>query len=65
MTAPHIVDPASVLTEALTDASPDLMRNLLQTMINAFLPITPEFNGWGETTNGRRFDDLRPFELIS
>ena len=57
MTAPHIVDPASVLTEALTDASPDL--------INAFLPITPEFNGWGETTNGQRFDDLRPFELIS
>ena len=55
MTAPHIVDPASVLTEALTDASPDLMRNLLQT----------EFNGWGETTNGQRFDDLRPFELIS
>lgn len=39
MTAPHIVDPASVLTEALTDASPDLMRNLLQTMINAFLGL--------------------------
>jgi len=35
MTAPHIVDPASVLAEALTDASPDLMRSLLQTMINA------------------------------
>ena len=37
MTAPHIVDPAGVLAEALTDASPDLMRNLLQTMINALL----------------------------
>ena len=31
MTALHIVDPASVLAEALTDASPDLMRSLLQT----------------------------------
>ena len=29
MTAPHIVDPAGVLAEALTDASPDLMRSLL------------------------------------
>ena len=37
MTAPHIVDPATVLGEALTDASPDLMRHLLQTMINALL----------------------------
>jgi transposase-like protein len=37
MTAPHIVDPATVLGEALSDASPDLMRHLLQTMINALL----------------------------
>ncbi|MCQ9165467.1 IS256 family transposase [Arthrobacter sp. STN4] len=37
MTAPHIVDPAGVLTEVLGDASPDLMRHLLQTMINALL----------------------------
>ena len=37
MTAPHIVDPAGVLSEALSDASPDLMRSLLQTMINALL----------------------------
>ncbi|MCB8913980.1 transposase, partial [Rhodococcus rhodochrous] len=37
MTAPHIVDPAGVLHQALTDASPDLMRELLQTMINALL----------------------------
>ena len=35
MTAPHIVDPAGLLAEALSDASPDLMRQLLQTMINA------------------------------
>ena len=37
MTAPHIVDPARLLGEALVEASPDLMRGLLQTMINALL----------------------------
>jgi transposase-like protein len=37
MTAPHIVDPAGLLVEALSDASPDLMRSLLQTMINVLL----------------------------
>ena len=37
MTASHIRDPASVLSEALGDASPGLMRHLLQTMINALL----------------------------
>jgi putative transposase len=37
MTAPHIVDPATVLGEALSDASPDLMGHLLQTMIHALL----------------------------
>jgi putative transposase len=37
MTAPHIVDPAGLLSEALAEASPDLMRSLLQTMINALL----------------------------
>ncbi|MGJ9404566.1 IS256 family transposase [Arthrobacter sp. KK5.5] len=37
MTAPHIVDPAGLLGEALTEASPDLMRSLLQTVINTLL----------------------------
>ena len=37
MTAPHILDPAGLLSEALSEASPDLMRQLLQTMINALL----------------------------
>ena len=37
MTAAHIVDPARLLGEALAAASPDLMRSLLQTMINALL----------------------------
>ncbi len=35
MTAPHIVDPAGLLGEALSEASPDLMRSLLQSIINA------------------------------
>ncbi len=37
LTAPHIVDPAGVLGEAFAEASPDLMRHLLETMINALL----------------------------
>lgn len=37
MTAPHIVDPAGLLGEALSEASPDLMRNLLQSVINTLL----------------------------
>jgi len=37
MTAPHILNPAAVLDNALSDASPDLMRNLLTTVINALL----------------------------
>ncbi|MBB6333946.1 hypothetical protein HD592_000511 [Schaalia hyovaginalis] len=37
MTAPRIVGPVGLLAEALADASSDLMRSLLQTMINALL----------------------------
>ncbi len=37
MTPPHVVDPAGLLGEALAEASPDLMRSPLQTMINALL----------------------------
>ena len=37
MTAPHIIDPAGLLGEALSQASPDLMRSLLQHVINALL----------------------------
>ena len=37
MTAPHIVDPAGLLGEALAEASPDLMRSLLQDVINTLL----------------------------
>ena len=37
MTAPHIIDPAGMLGQALSEASPDLMRSLLQRVINALL----------------------------
>ena len=37
MTAPRIVDPAASLGQALADASPDLMRHLLGTVINSLL----------------------------
>jgi putative transposase len=37
MTAPHIIDPAGLLGQALSDASPDLMRHLLATVIHALL----------------------------
>ena len=56
MTAPHIVDPAGLLGEALTDASPDLMRSLLQTMINALLSADADQvvgAEWGQPTPGR------------
>lgn len=68
MTAPHIVDPAGLLGEALTDASPDLMRHLLQTMINALLSADADAvvgAEWGERSpdrtthrNGYRHRDL-------
>src|SRR5206468_1568367 len=37
MTAPHIINPAALLDQALGDASPDLMRHLLSTVINSLL----------------------------
>jgi transposase-like protein len=37
MTAPPILNPAALLEKGLSDASPDLMRHLLTTVINALL----------------------------
>jgi putative transposase len=37
MTAPHMIDPGRLLGQALSDASPDLMRHLLGTVVNALL----------------------------
>src|SRR5699024_4737492 len=56
MTAPHIVDPAGLLSQALADASPDLMRELLQTMINALLSADDDAvcgAEWGQRSDGR------------
>src|SRR5690554_6682023 len=56
MTAPYIVDPAGLLGEALTDASPDLMRSLLQTMINALLSADADAvvgAEWGQASPDR------------
>ncbi len=68
MTAPHIVDPAGLLGEALTEASPDLMRSLLQTVINALLSADADAvvgAEWGQRSasrtaqrNGYRHRDL-------
>ena len=56
MTAPHIVDPAGLLSEALGEASPDLMRSLLQSIINALLSADADAvvgAEWGQPTPGR------------
>src|SRR3954464_4440763 len=56
MTAPHIVDPARLLGEALAEASPDLMRGLLQTIINALLSADADAvvgAEWGRPSPGR------------
>ena len=56
MTAPHIVDPAGLLGEALAEASPDLMRDLLQTVINALLSADADAvvgAEWGQPSPGR------------
>ncbi len=43
MTAPQILDPARMLGQALSDASPDLMRHLLSSVINALLSAYRSF----------------------
>ncbi|MGP5219307.1 IS256 family transposase [Arthrobacter rhombi] len=42
MTAPHIIDPARFLSEQLEQASPDLMRQMLTTFINALMSAEAE-----------------------
>ena len=68
MTAPHILDPAGLLGEALSEASPDMMRHLLQTMLNALLSADADAvigAEWGQPSatrlthrNGYRHRDL-------
>ena len=42
MTAPHFIDPARFLSEQLEQASPDLMRQMLTTLINALMSAEAE-----------------------
>ena len=68
MTAARIVDPAGVLGEALSGASPDLMRHLLGTVINSLLSAEAAAvcgAEWGQASpervnqrNGYRHRDL-------
>jgi transposase-like protein len=68
MTAARIVDPAGVLGEALSGASPDLMRHLLGTVINSLLSAEADAvcgAEWGQPSpdrvnqrNGYRYRDL-------
>ena len=70
MTAPRIVDPGTVLGQALSDASPDLMRHLLGTVINSLLSAEADAvcgAEWGQANpervnhrNGYRHRDLDP-----
>lgn len=71
MTAPHMGDPAGLLGEDLSDASPDLMRHLLGTVINSPLSSEADAVGgaeWGRPSpertqhqrNGYRHRDLAP-----
>ena len=68
MTAPSSIDPAAVLHEHLAQASPDLMRELLSTFIDALLFADADAvcgAGWGRVSdqrvnrrNGYRHRDL-------
>ena len=68
MTAPHILNPAALLEKGLSDASPDLMRHLLSTVINALLSAEADAvcgAEWGQPSaervnsrNGYRHRDL-------
>ena len=57
MTAPSSIDPAAVLHEHLAQASPDLMRELLSTFIDALLSADADAvcrAGWGEVPHDNR-----------
>ena len=55
MTAPTSIDPARFLHEQLAQASPDLMRDLLSTFIDALLSAEADAvcgAGWGQASAG-------------
>ena len=56
MTAPFSIDPADFLHEHLTQASPDLMRQMLTTFINTLLPADADAvcgAAWGRVRDTR------------
>jgi putative transposase len=56
MTAPSSIDPAAVLHDHLAQASPDLMRELLSTFIDALLSADADAvcgAGWGQVSPDR------------
>lgn len=56
MTAPTSIDPARFLHEQLAQASPDLMRDLLSTFIDALLSAEADAvcgAGWGQVSDDR------------
>ncbi len=56
MTAPSSIDPAQFLHEHLTQASPDLLRQMLTTFINTLLSADADAvcgAGWGEVSDER------------
>ncbi len=69
MTAPHVIDPARFLSEQLEQASPDLMRSMLTTFINALMSAEAdavcgaEYGARSETrTNSRNGYRHRDFD---
>ncbi|MGG5753930.1 IS256 family transposase [Zafaria sp. Z1313] len=69
MTAPHVIDPARFLSEQLAQASPDLMRSMLTTFINALMSAEADAvcgAGYGarsvERTNSRNGYRHRVFD---
>ncbi|MGG7444298.1 IS256 family transposase [Zafaria sp. J156] len=69
MTAPHVIDPARFLSEQLAQASPDLMRQMLSTFINALMSAEAdavcgaEYGARSEDrTNSRNGYRARPFD---
>ena len=70
MTAPHLIDPAGMLGQALSQASPDLMRSVLQHVIHALLSADADTvcgAQWGQhdpqrhtRRNGCRYRPLDP-----
>ncbi|MEC5193246.1 hypothetical protein RCH17_003544 [Arthrobacter sp. MP_M7] len=72
MTPPHVIDPASFLSEQLEQASSDLMRSMLTTFINALMSAkadavcVAEYGVPSEARTNSRFQrPVKQFEISS